>query len=260
MIRSSYPWYRYSSCQCCYQLRFPPYRRVLSTPNVSIFQSKIGAPLTSSGRSGRFGHLGLAISLLTVSETAIEVWPQLTSKIEDRHNLYRIESELGTEIAPIPTDIDPVLYVAPSSIAPGRASPPRARAAPPRLAAAPPTSAQPQAISASVPSQAAQVQEAPSASAAQMSTNMEDLSQAGRSDGQNERRPNQNYNNNNNNNNNRNQTQGGRGGPTNGQQGGQLGGGRQEGGTGRGRGRGGYNRGRGGQAGGAPRGPAQVDA
>ncbi|WVN90735.1 ATP-dependent RNA helicase VAD1 [Cryptococcus depauperatus CBS 7841] len=51
------------------------------------------------GRSGRFGHLGLAISLLT---------------LEDRHNLYRIESELGTEIAPIPAAIDPVLYVAPT--------------------------------------------------------------------------------------------------------------------------------------------------
>ncbi|BEJ08365.1 hypothetical protein CcaverHIS641_0504500 [Cutaneotrichosporon cavernicola] len=51
------------------------------------------------GRSGRFGHLGLAISLLTY---------------EDRANLYRIENELGTEIQPIPAVIDPVLYVAPS--------------------------------------------------------------------------------------------------------------------------------------------------
>ncbi|OCF31659.1 ATP-dependent RNA helicase VAD1 [Kwoniella heveanensis BCC8398] len=70
------------------------------------------------GRSGRFGHLGLAISLLT---------------LEDRHNLYRIESELGTEIAPIPAVIDPVLYVAPSGI-PDQPSPPRA---PPRAIAAP---------------------------------------------------------------------------------------------------------------------------
>ncbi|ORX33258.1 P-loop containing nucleoside triphosphate hydrolase protein, partial [Kockovaella imperatae] len=72
------------------------------------------------GRSGRFGHLGLAISLLT---------------IEDRHNLYRIESELGTEIAPIPGTIDPVLYVAPSSIEPEPAAAPPPRAAPPKLAA-----------------------------------------------------------------------------------------------------------------------------
>ncbi|TPX57814.1 hypothetical protein SpCBS45565_g08144 [Spizellomyces sp. 'palustris'] len=50
------------------------------------------------GRSGRFGHLGLAINLITY---------------EDRFNLYRIEQELGTEIAPIPPVIDKSLYVAP---------------------------------------------------------------------------------------------------------------------------------------------------
>ena len=50
------------------------------------------------GRSGRFGHLGLAINLVTY---------------EDRFNLYRIEQELGTEIAPIPQHIDRALYVAP---------------------------------------------------------------------------------------------------------------------------------------------------
>ncbi|WVR03782.1 ATP-dependent RNA helicase DHH1 [Kwoniella sp. DSM 27419] len=72
------------------------------------------------GRSGRFGHLGLAISLLT---------------LEDRHNLYRIESELGTEIAPIPAVIDPVLYVAPSYV-PDEPAPPT-RTAPARLAAPP---------------------------------------------------------------------------------------------------------------------------
>jgi ATP-dependent RNA helicase DDX6/DHH1 len=48
------------------------------------------------GRSGRFGHLGLAINLIT--------W-------EDRLNLYKIEQELGTEIQPIPADIDKSLYV-----------------------------------------------------------------------------------------------------------------------------------------------------
>ena len=50
------------------------------------------------GRSGRFGHLGLAINLVTY---------------EDRFNLYRIEQELGTEIQPIPQIIDKGLYVAP---------------------------------------------------------------------------------------------------------------------------------------------------
>jgi ATP-dependent RNA helicase DDX6/DHH1 len=48
------------------------------------------------GRSGRFGHLGLAINLIN--------W-------EDRFNLYRIEQELGTEIQPIPAAIDKSLYV-----------------------------------------------------------------------------------------------------------------------------------------------------
>jgi ATP-dependent RNA helicase DDX6/DHH1 len=53
------------------------------------------------GRSGRFGHLGLAINLITY---------------EDRFNLYRIEQELGCEIKPIPSTIDKRLYVAPSLI------------------------------------------------------------------------------------------------------------------------------------------------
>eukprot|EP00730_Choanoeca_flexa_P006406 TRINITY_DN12147_c1_g1_i1.p1 TRINITY_DN12147_c1_g1~~TRINITY_DN12147_c1_g1_i1.p1 ORF type:complete len:415 (+),score=107.97 TRINITY_DN12147_c1_g1_i1:79-1323(+) len=48
------------------------------------------------GRSGRFGHLGLAINLITN---------------ENRRSLYQIEQELGTTIAPIPRDIDRSLYV-----------------------------------------------------------------------------------------------------------------------------------------------------
>merc|ERR1712113_525948 len=44
------------------------------------------------GRSGRFGHLGLGLNFVTY---------------EDRFNLYRIEQELGTEIQPIPPQIDP---------------------------------------------------------------------------------------------------------------------------------------------------------
>ena len=47
------------------------------------------------GRSGRFGHLGLAINLITY---------------DDRFNLYKIEQELGTEIKPIPPQIDRNLY------------------------------------------------------------------------------------------------------------------------------------------------------
>ncbi|PQE14417.1 hypothetical protein CJF30_00007018 [Rutstroemia sp. NJR-2017a BBW] len=48
------------------------------------------------GRSGRFGHLGLAINLIN--------W-------DDRFNLYNIERELGTEIQAIPQTIDKNLYV-----------------------------------------------------------------------------------------------------------------------------------------------------
>ncbi|KAI9707315.1 MAG: DExD/H-box ATP-dependent RNA helicase dhh1 [Candelina mexicana] len=48
------------------------------------------------GRSGRFGHLGLAINLIN--------W-------DDRFNLYKIEQELGTEIQPIPQAIDKKLYI-----------------------------------------------------------------------------------------------------------------------------------------------------
>lgn len=49
------------------------------------------------GRSGRYGHLGLAIDFIT--------W-------NDRENLFRVEKELGIEIPKIPTDIDESLYVA----------------------------------------------------------------------------------------------------------------------------------------------------
>ena len=49
------------------------------------------------GRSGRFGHLGLAINLVTY---------------DDRYNLYKIEQELGAQISPIPAKIDMSLYCA----------------------------------------------------------------------------------------------------------------------------------------------------
>jgi len=49
------------------------------------------------GRSGRYGHLGLAINLITY---------------DDRYNLKRIEEQLTTDIKPIPQTIDKALYVA----------------------------------------------------------------------------------------------------------------------------------------------------
>jgi ATP-dependent RNA helicase DDX6/DHH1 len=48
------------------------------------------------GRSGRFGHLGLAVNLIT---------------LDDKDNLRRIEKELGTDIRSIPPVIDRSLYV-----------------------------------------------------------------------------------------------------------------------------------------------------
>jgi len=48
------------------------------------------------GRSGRFGHLGLAVNLITY---------------DDRHSLRKVEQELGTDIRPIPANIDRSLYV-----------------------------------------------------------------------------------------------------------------------------------------------------
>lgn len=49
------------------------------------------------GRSGRFGHLGLAINLITN---------------DDKYDLYKIETELRTEIKPFPQVVDKKLYVA----------------------------------------------------------------------------------------------------------------------------------------------------
>lgn len=48
------------------------------------------------GRSGRYGHLGVAINMVT--------W-------EDRFDLYKIEQELGCEIQPIPPTIEKSVYV-----------------------------------------------------------------------------------------------------------------------------------------------------
>ena len=47
------------------------------------------------GRSGRFGHLGLAINFITE---------------EDKSIMFNIEDDLNTQIKPIPQDIDKNLY------------------------------------------------------------------------------------------------------------------------------------------------------
>ena len=74
------------------------------------------------GRSGRFGHRGLAINLIN--------W-------DDRFNLYKIEQELGTEIQAIPPSIDKSLYVYDNPENIPRALPPPAQTAKPTSSSAP---------------------------------------------------------------------------------------------------------------------------
>jgi ATP-dependent RNA helicase DDX6/DHH1 len=78
------------------------FTRGIDIPSVNVvinfdFPKNSETYLHRIGRSGRYGHLGLAINLLT---------------FEDRFNLYRIEKELNTEIKAIPKTIDKRLYVA----------------------------------------------------------------------------------------------------------------------------------------------------
>eukprot|EP01125_Pyxidicula_operculata_P011207 TRINITY_DN3663_c0_g1_i1.p1 TRINITY_DN3663_c0_g1~~TRINITY_DN3663_c0_g1_i1.p1 ORF type:complete len:433 (-),score=99.38 TRINITY_DN3663_c0_g1_i1:243-1541(-) len=82
------------------------FTRGIDIPTVNVvinfdFPKNAETYLHRIGRSGRYGHLGLAINLLTY---------------EDRFNLYKIEKELNTEIKPIPKVIDKRLYVAESQI------------------------------------------------------------------------------------------------------------------------------------------------
>eukprot|EP01061_Rhynchopus_euleeides_P001778 TRINITY_DN112_c0_g2_i1.p1 TRINITY_DN112_c0_g2~~TRINITY_DN112_c0_g2_i1.p1 ORF type:complete len:442 (+),score=190.41 TRINITY_DN112_c0_g2_i1:104-1327(+) len=76
------------------------FTRGIDIPSVNVvvnfdFPRNSETYLHRIGRSGRFGHLGLAINFVTN---------------EDRYNLYRIERELQTEINPIPREIDKALY------------------------------------------------------------------------------------------------------------------------------------------------------
>jgi len=78
------------------------FTRGIDIPTVNVvinfdFPKNSETYLHRIGRSGRYGHFGLAINLLTY---------------DDRFNLYTIEKELGTEIKAIPKIIDKKLYVA----------------------------------------------------------------------------------------------------------------------------------------------------
>lgn len=67
----------------------------LVQPHCKLFTRAVRLSTSQVGRSGRFGHLGLAVNLITY---------------DDRMNLYKIEQELGTEIKPIPPQIEEKLY------------------------------------------------------------------------------------------------------------------------------------------------------
>jgi ATP-dependent RNA helicase DDX6/DHH1 len=76
------------------------FTRGIDIPSVNVvinfdFPKSAETYLHRIGRSGRFGHLGLAVNLITY---------------EDRFNLYKVEKDLATEIKPIPPSIDKTLY------------------------------------------------------------------------------------------------------------------------------------------------------
>merc|ERR1719498_1222034 len=76
------------------------FTRGIDIPSVNVvinfdFPKSAETYLHRIGRSGRFGHLGLAVNLITY---------------DDRFNLYKVEKDLATEIKPIPPVIDKALY------------------------------------------------------------------------------------------------------------------------------------------------------
>ncbi len=76
------------------------FTRGIDVPSINVvinldFPTTAETYLHRVGRSGRFGHLGIAINFITE---------------KDKSNLIRIEQELGTLIEPIPKDVDEALY------------------------------------------------------------------------------------------------------------------------------------------------------
>ena len=75
--------FKHNACRCLVSSDL--FTRGIDIPNVNVvinfdFPKTAETYLHRIGRSGRFGHLGLAINLMTY---------------EDRFNMYRIEQELG---------------------------------------------------------------------------------------------------------------------------------------------------------------------
>jgi ATP-dependent RNA helicase DDX6/DHH1 len=90
--------FRSGACRCLVSSDLFSRGIDIQTVNVVInfdFPRNTETYLHRVGRSGRFGHQGLAINFVS---------------LDDRLNLFRIEQELGIEIQPIVPNIDPAIY------------------------------------------------------------------------------------------------------------------------------------------------------
>jgi Superfamily II DNA and RNA helicases len=90
--------FRSGGCRCLVSSDLTTRGIDIQTVNVVInfdFPKNSETYLHRIGRSGRFGHLGLAINFITD---------------EDKENMFMIERELDTEIQPVPQIIDKSLY------------------------------------------------------------------------------------------------------------------------------------------------------
>ena len=90
--------FRHNACRCLVSSDL--FTRGIDIPNVNVvinfdFPKTAETYLHRIGRSGRFGHLGLAISMITD---------------DDIPNFYAIQKDLDTEIEAMPQEIDKGLY------------------------------------------------------------------------------------------------------------------------------------------------------
>ena len=90
--------FRHNACRCLVSSDLMT--RGIDIPNVNVvinfdFPKNAETYLHRIGRSGRFGHLGIAISFITN---------------DDVNNFYAIQKDLDTEIEAMPQNIDRNLY------------------------------------------------------------------------------------------------------------------------------------------------------